>query len=675
MSAPTDANASDAHADVAPPPPPPLAAFLPPHSEAPAKPYRGINSFRFADAPIFFAREEDVRRLTRVATVYRGVLLYGQSGVGKSSLINAGFVPEMIRQGFSPERLRVRPHPGEEIVVERMPVSPDGAQPYLPSLLLGDDGAAPGTPQKATLSIAEFVRRARATTDTEHSPLLIIDQFEEFVTLFEEAPPEGLRDAAPSSQAALSDALVSLLTDHSVPVKIVFSFREDYLARLTRLLQRVPGLAEHCVRLLPPKIADLDAIIRGPLRRFPAAFGGRIPDALVDKLIEAFRSRVGPGQVVPSEVQIACRKLYDAADPEALLAERGVEGILGDYFSDEIRKFPGREETIGVLLSRMVTRSGVRNVVSKDDLLTLVRDETRTPPEALEALLVAMDGNETRLVQSEQRQNVIYYTIASEFLIPSIREAQERRAREAERRGAEERLAAEREEAARRLAAERAEAERRVSVERAKLDRELERQKRQAEQQKKRRAIVAATILGLMVVALGTMALALKTRNGQLRRAQTDMEAQMKLLRETNALFSNLKDSTDLVARRRADSLISIVSMTAVAVARADSLHQAAASVQDQLKAERRARVALEQRLGADTSVHVATDRAYQSANAALSSSQDQLRDARMLIARYAALIREARSGKSSDEVRRYVEKMCEREPQLCPAPPPASAK
>ncbi len=41
--------------------------------------------------------------------MYRGVLLYGDSGSGKSSLVNAGLIPEAIRLGFEPERLRVQP--------------------------------------------------------------------------------------------------------------------------------------------------------------------------------------------------------------------------------------------------------------------------------------------------------------------------------------------------------------------------------------------------------------------------------------------------------------------------------------------------------------------------------------------------------------------------------------
>ena len=93
----------------------------------PETPYRGIEAFRYVDQPIFFAREEETRKLLRYVAVYRGVLFYGDSGSGKSSLINAGFIPAILEEGFTPDRLRVQPHPCKEITVERISVSPDGA--------------------------------------------------------------------------------------------------------------------------------------------------------------------------------------------------------------------------------------------------------------------------------------------------------------------------------------------------------------------------------------------------------------------------------------------------------------------------------------------------------------------------------------------------------------------
>ena len=60
--------------------------------------------------------------LSRLIVMYRGALVYSGSGTGKSSLLNAGLIPRAIEEGFRPERVRVQPKPGEEIIIERMPL-------------------------------------------------------------------------------------------------------------------------------------------------------------------------------------------------------------------------------------------------------------------------------------------------------------------------------------------------------------------------------------------------------------------------------------------------------------------------------------------------------------------------------------------------------------------------
>ena len=143
----------------------------------PESPFRGIESFRFVDQPIFFARSEETRKLLRYVTVYRGVLFFGESGCGKSSLINAGFIPAIIAEGFTPDRLRVQPKPGEEIVVERISTRDTGEPPYLPSNFLGSDDKA----SRIVLSVTQLEQQLQdlRTSSPARRPLLIFDQFEE----------------------------------------------------------------------------------------------------------------------------------------------------------------------------------------------------------------------------------------------------------------------------------------------------------------------------------------------------------------------------------------------------------------------------------------------------------------------------------------------------------------
>jgi hypothetical protein len=81
-------------------------------------------------------------------------------------------------------------------------------------------------------------------------PLLIFDQFEELVTLFEENPKDEERfQSARGARADIEQLLCQLLLQDPLPLKIVFGFRDDYLARITPLFLRIPNLMDQGVRL------------------------------------------------------------------------------------------------------------------------------------------------------------------------------------------------------------------------------------------------------------------------------------------------------------------------------------------------------------------------------------------------------------------------------------------
>jgi hypothetical protein len=188
--------------------------------------------------------------LTNLVSVYRGVLLYGDSGSGKSSLVNAGLFPEATRLGFTPERVRVQPRASEEIVVERILSADDHeGEVFLPSVLALEEQPSART----VLAMDVFEERVHAAAE-RHRLLLIFDQFEEIVTLFDEA---GSLDA----QQRLVELLIRLLRG-SLPVKVLFSFREDYLGRIKEMLSACPELIDQALRIASPSAEALPAIIR-----------------------------------------------------------------------------------------------------------------------------------------------------------------------------------------------------------------------------------------------------------------------------------------------------------------------------------------------------------------------------------------------------------------------------
>ncbi len=62
----------------------------------PNSPYIGLQRFEQIHAGVFFGRNSEIRKLIdKLDLIYPIILYYGQSGVGKSSLLEAGFIPRI----------------------------------------------------------------------------------------------------------------------------------------------------------------------------------------------------------------------------------------------------------------------------------------------------------------------------------------------------------------------------------------------------------------------------------------------------------------------------------------------------------------------------------------------------------------------------------------------------
>jgi len=349
----------------------------------------------------------ETRLLANLVDVYRGVFLYGDSGSGKSSLVNAGLLPDALRLGFEPVRVRVQPRTGEELVIEQIPVSDDGSD-VLPCPLAPRHDAG----SRIVLSIADFEQRVRDAAQ-KHQPLIVFDQFEEIVTLF-----EGER--AEASRGALAEMIVRLLHEQ-LPAKLLFAFREDYLGRVKQLLGARPELIDQALRLGAPSADALERIIRGPFERFPGRFERELDPALTGRVRSALAERFGTGQVSLSEVQTVCLRLWRSSDPDALLADKGVQGLLEDELGEALNAFPADVRTAAIaLLSQMVTSAGTRNVISAEDLRQRVAEEDADVAPALLDEALARLERESKLVRRERRRDLYLYEITSEFLVPWI---------------------------------------------------------------------------------------------------------------------------------------------------------------------------------------------------------------------------------------------------------------
>lgn len=277
-------------------------------------PFRGLESFREQDAAHYFGRSEQIKALTEAVTTSSVVPVIGVSGVGKSSLVHAGLVPELRGRGdYSIASLVPEPAVRAEDVLASalLPLlgAPDDVSGRLDTLerLAGRlrEGAA-----------APVVKEVLARSGTSQL-LLIVDQFE---VLFRCSP-----DAADT----LVEQLVAMTgwrtADGGPLVRLVFALRLDFL----KAMRRFPALERVCeaAPVLVDRLAgdQLRDVVLSPVASFHGVV--RFEDRLAERLLsDAGRS---PGALPLLEFALT------------LLWERQCQGVLGHAAYEEIGRVAG----------------------------------------------------------------------------------------------------------------------------------------------------------------------------------------------------------------------------------------------------------------------------------------------------------------------------------------------
>ena len=255
-----------------------------PERDLPESPFRHLAWFTAEHAEVFFGRGYQVRELYEQVTDQTGppiLLLHGASGVGKSSLLEAGLVPRLEAGGHA-VRYRRR----------------DQQKGLLGTLRDALQLAAEQT------ALDEHWRAEEARLG---KPLVVfLDQVEEFFTRPDTAQPLELDEFLEALRAALGNR------DQRPEGKLVLGFRKEWLAELDRRLAEAK-LPRTKVFLKPLDRRGIIEAIRGPARpgrlqrQYRLAIEDGLPEVIADDLLADAGSALAP------TLQVLLTKMWERA--------------------------------------------------------------------------------------------------------------------------------------------------------------------------------------------------------------------------------------------------------------------------------------------------------------------------------------------------------------------------
>nr|BFE78753.1 hypothetical protein GCM10020093_013540 [Planobispora longispora] len=235
------------------------------------QPYVGLRPYEQSEHPLFFGRAQESRDIATVWQATGLTVLYGASGVGKTSLLNAGILPRI-----DSERADVLPvarvAPGGITVLSpRVP-----GNPYILALL---SAWSPEEPLSSVvgLTVSEFLYRRPKRADQYGDPVPILAAIDQAEELFS-GPVQR-----ETEREDLLKQLAQAVEDHD-GLHLLLSLREEHVAAVLPYERPLGHGSRTRFHLRPLKrAAALDAATK-PLEYTARSFAPGAAELLIDDL-------------------------------------------------------------------------------------------------------------------------------------------------------------------------------------------------------------------------------------------------------------------------------------------------------------------------------------------------------------------------------------------------------
>jgi WD40 repeat protein len=414
----------------------------------PEAPWLGLRSFSEGAQEYFFGRDDEVLELFERVEHKPLTVLFGQSGLGKTSLLQAALIPRLRKAGYVPVSIRLR-------YTEQDPFLEIQVLAGLQTQLRDAARDLPDLPVRRGIFWELFHDPECGFIEPDGSPriqpVLIFDQFEEIFNLGENRAADTLsfRETLPSivenrppdelrERIERDNELADRFVFQARPCKVLVSLREDYLYQLERWRRFMPSLMENRYELRPlsgPK-ALLAVYEPGRLRTDKPPIVSRETAEVIVRFVAGVAPEVPLAEVdaVPPLLSLICQETNaqrlaegkEQIEPDQLSGRS--QDILEKFYNNCFRQAPAglRELTE----DRLLSAEGHRESLAFDSAMRALLRAGCTPETAEAAIMELVNQ---RLLVVEQRGGVRRIELTHDILTGVVKASRDqRRERESE---------------------------------------------------------------------------------------------------------------------------------------------------------------------------------------------------------------------------------------------------
>lgn len=398
----------------------------------PQNPWPGPDAYDEASRDFFKGREAEAAELFRLIRMAPLTVLYSKSGLGKTSLLQAGLFPLLRREHYLPVPLRLdfaqaTVIPPLEQVMQRLVMALKGSAAEYPQPQSGE-------------GVWEYLHRRDAEFWSPDNyplvPVLIFDQFEELFSrtggnaqlirqvfndladLIENRIPAEVA----SETAGARRSRLDLLAQH---YRVLLSFREDYLPDVRTWEKQVPSLLRSTLRLDP---MTRECAIRAVEETGKAVLEADVAPYIVDFVgrREQAAGTVDTSDVViePVLLSLCCTQLNlrraKGARIDIELVKNAGQDILESFYRGALEDpdVKGEPDVAHFIETYLIQGDHFRGDYPKQEAL----DEHKLRETQLSALT-----DRIRLVRIVYRSDTARIELIHDRLVPVVRKARDQR--------------------------------------------------------------------------------------------------------------------------------------------------------------------------------------------------------------------------------------------------------